>query len=147
MIDIVERLLRLYVQNGTNYVQEAADEIKRLRAKVEHMEHEARTRAAAAVYCYDKKEAEVEALRADAEAWRAAQEVSGAYLTRLHLISQYAKRYAYLRDIKRQKSLTLNGPEAGVWCDCEDEVGTLVLLTEDDLDEAIDEAMRDESNH
>ena len=33
MSDIVERLRRLYVQNGTNYVQEAADEIDRLRAE------------------------------------------------------------------------------------------------------------------
>ncbi len=33
MSDIVERLRRLYVQNGTNYVQEAADEIERLRAE------------------------------------------------------------------------------------------------------------------
>ena len=35
MSDIVERLRRLYVQNGTNYVQEAADEIERLRADAE----------------------------------------------------------------------------------------------------------------
>lgn len=30
--DLIERLRRLYVQNGTNYVQEAADEIERLTA-------------------------------------------------------------------------------------------------------------------
>lgn len=31
MSDLPERLRRLYVQDGTNYVQEAADEIERLR--------------------------------------------------------------------------------------------------------------------
>lgn len=33
--DLIERLRRLYVQNGTNYVQEAADEIERLTAELE----------------------------------------------------------------------------------------------------------------
>lgn len=32
MTDIVDRLISLYVQHGTNYVQEAADEIERLRS-------------------------------------------------------------------------------------------------------------------
>lgn len=36
MSDLIERLRRLYVQNGTNYVQEAADEIERLRAVAQH---------------------------------------------------------------------------------------------------------------
>lgn len=36
MSDLIERLRRLYVQNGTNYLQEAADEIERLRAAVQH---------------------------------------------------------------------------------------------------------------
>ncbi len=34
MTDITERLRRLYVQHGTDYVQEAADEIERLRAEL-----------------------------------------------------------------------------------------------------------------
>jgi hypothetical protein len=34
----------------------------------------------------------------------------------------------------------MSGPEAGVWCDCEDGEGNLILLTEDDLDAAIDAA-------
>jgi hypothetical protein len=33
MTDITERLRRLYVQDGTNYVQEAADLIEKLRAE------------------------------------------------------------------------------------------------------------------
>ena len=36
MSDLIERLRRLYVQNGTNYVQEAADEIERLTAAAQH---------------------------------------------------------------------------------------------------------------
>lgn len=56
----------------------------------------------------------------------------------------YAKRYRYLRDIRRRDCLTLNGPEAGVWCDAEDEDRNLILLTEDDLDAAIDADMAKE---
>ena len=33
MTDITKRLLRIYVSEGANYVQEAADEIERLRAE------------------------------------------------------------------------------------------------------------------
>ena len=53
-----------------------------------------------------------------------------------------AERYRYLRDIRRRDAIVLSGPEAGVWCDAEDEDGTLLLLTEDDLDAAIDAAMQ-----
>ena len=56
-------------------------------------------------------------------------------------IDQDAKRYRYLRNVRRRECLTLTGPEAGVWCDAEDEDGTLVLLTGTDLDYAIDDAM------
>ena len=56
----------------------------------------------------------------------------------------YATRYRYLRDIRRRDCLTLNGPDAGVWCDAEDEDGNLMLLTEDDLDAAIDAATKKE---
>ena len=56
-------------------------------------------------------------------------------------VLRYAERYRYLRDIRRLDSIVLRGPEAGVWCDAEDEDGTLLLLTEGDLDEAIDAAM------
>ena len=55
-----------------------------------------------------------------------------------------AHRYRYLRDIKRRDCLTLTGPDAGVWCDAEDEDRNLMLLTEDDLDQAIDAAMQKE---
>ena len=52
-----------------------------------------------------------------------------------------AERYQYLRNIERRECLDLTGPEAGVWCDAENEMGELLLLTEDDLDAAIDAAM------
>lgn len=57
-------------------------------------------------------------------------------------VKSNAERYLYLRDIRRRDSIVLSGPEAGVWCDAEDEDGTLLMLTEDDLDAAIDAAMR-----
>ena len=38
MSDLIERLRRLYRDTGTNYVQEAADEIERLSAIVEDMD-------------------------------------------------------------------------------------------------------------
>ena len=38
MIEITTRLRRLYVQDGTNYVQEAADELERLRLRVKALE-------------------------------------------------------------------------------------------------------------
>lgn len=56
-------------------------------------------------------------------------------------VKSNAERYRYLRDIRRRDAIVLSGPEAGVWCDAEDEDGTLLLLTEDDLDAAIDAAM------
>lgn len=40
-MDIVERLRSLYVQDGTNYVQEAAQEIERLRAEGESLRRDA----------------------------------------------------------------------------------------------------------
>jgi hypothetical protein len=38
MSDLTDRLRNLYVQNGTNYVQEAADEIDRLRVTVKMLQ-------------------------------------------------------------------------------------------------------------
>lgn len=56
-------------------------------------------------------------------------------------LEQDAKRYRYLRHEFRRECLLLEGPAAGVWCDCENEHGELILLTEGDLDAAIDAAM------
>ena len=42
MSDLPERLRRLYAWNGTNHVQEAADEIERLRAEVDALRADAR---------------------------------------------------------------------------------------------------------
>lgn len=73
--------------------------------------------------------------------WQAAIDVLEVVATQTTPeVLAYAKRYRYLRDIRRRDCLTLNGPDAGVWCDAEDEDGNLMLLTEDDLDAAIDAA-------
>lgn len=52
-----------------------------------------------------------------------------------------AGRYAYLRSEQRLDALTLLGPSAGVWCDCEGEDGVLLLVTGEDLDTRIDAAI------
>ena len=75
----------------------------------------------------------------------AAVEVLRAVESRESAILADVQRYRYLRDIKRRDCLTLTGPDAGVWCDAEDEDRNLMLLTEDDLDQAIDAAMQKES--
>jgi glutamine synthetase adenylyltransferase len=119
MSDLTDRLRGLYVQNGTNYVQEAADEINRLTAELEEWRFTNKV---------DELERERDALR-----------------ERVAVLEQDAARYRYLRDIKRQECLLLKGPEAGVWCDCENEYGELILLTEGDLDAAIDAALNGEA--
>ena len=52
-----------------------------------------------------------------------------------------ARRYHYLRNRDNAFVLSTDGPEAGVWCDCESVSGELQLLTERDLDGAIDAAL------
>ncbi len=74
----------------------------------------------------------------------AAVEVLRAVEYRESEILADVQRYRYLRDIKRRDCLTLTGPDAGVWCDAEDEDRNLMLLTEDDLDQAVDAAMQKE---
>lgn len=74
----------------------------------------------------------------------AAVEVLRAVESRESALIADVQRYRYLRDIKRRDCLTLTGPDAGVWCDAEDEDRNLMLLTEDDLDQAIDAAMQKE---
>ena len=51
-----------------------------------------------------------------------------------------AERYTYLRSRQAIEVLTGRGPSAGVWCDMENERGTLVLLTGRDLDAEVDAA-------
>jgi hypothetical protein len=53
-----------------------------------------------------------------------------------------AKRYRYLRNRNVDEAIQRRGPSAGVWIDCESESGALVMLTGDDADAAIDEAMK-----
>lgn len=53
-----------------------------------------------------------------------------------------AERYRYLRNRIKDDVFNNEGKKAGVWIDCTNEDGTLCLLTGDDADEAIDEAMK-----
>lgn len=114
-------------------------EITRLRAELAQAMQE-RSRAIAVG---SDMEQEVERLRDQlhlAEVARVAQ-VEGL-TAGLDALRVDAERYRYLRDISRRDCLLLRGPEAGVWCECEDENGELYLLTEGDLDAAIDAARK-----
>lgn len=100
-------------------VARRVDECIRLRAEVETLTDKAEVRklaldAQTSELC--QLEAEIKALRADAE------------------------RYRYLRSRQAIEVLTGRGPSAGVWCDMENEMGTLVLVTGDDLDAEVDAA-------
>lgn len=53
-----------------------------------------------------------------------------------------AERYRYLRNRYGEAVLSGHGPSAGCWIDCEDEEGTLTLLTDREADDAIDMARR-----
>ena len=53
-----------------------------------------------------------------------------------------AARYRYLRNRNAEHVLTSEGPSAGIWIDCEDTEGTLILLTGEDADQAIDAEMK-----
>ena len=68
-MDIVERLRNLYVQDGTNYVQEAAAEIERLRSSLqiakenEQATHEANKRMAKNLFAtIEAKQAKIDEL-------------------------------------------------------------------------------------
>lgn len=121
MSNLIERLRRLYVQNGTNYVQEAADEIERLRERLrivadERDEH-ARWRAKLADDLHDRETQIIELRRQLAEA------------------EQDARRYRWLR----------NEANTARKCDpmvCIYPLDEQDLIDGDRLDVAIDAAMR-----
>lgn len=56
----------------------------------------------------------------------------------LKKLQEDAARYQYLRDRISSEVIEGRGPEAGAWIDCEDEDGSLTLITGDDADEFID---------
>jgi hypothetical protein len=61
--------------------------------------------------------------------------------TELETLRKDAERYRYLRDRVPAEVLGQVKSAAGCWIDGEDEEGTLILLTGDDADAAIDAAM------
>lgn len=81
--------------------------------------------------------------RDDANKALALAYMSGSYDAKKQLAACQADaaRYRYLRHASRRECLDKNGPEAGCWIDCEDENHMLILLTEEDADNAIDAAM------
>ncbi len=96
-----------------------ADRIDRMGETVVRLQGEKDTLAASWLLSAETNKelrAEVEALRADAE------------------------RYRYLRGRDCDEVMNGRGPSAGVWCDMENEMGTLVLVTGDDLDAEVDAA-------
>ncbi|NDE17376.1 hypothetical protein EBZ80_20840 [bacterium] len=54
-----------------------------------------------------------------------------------------AERYHYLRNRVPADVLNGRGPSAGVWCDMDNELGDLVLVTGDDLDAEVDAALKE----
>ena len=57
-----------------------------------------------------------------------------------------ASRYRYLRNRNPDEVLTSRGLAAGLWIDCENSSGTLMLVTGDDADKGIDAAMEKEQS-
>jgi hypothetical protein len=55
-----------------------------------------------------------------------------------------ARRYRYLRNRNPNEVLTSRGLAAGLWIDRENSSGTLTLVTGDDADNEIDEALAKE---
>lgn len=106
-------------ERGEFREQEMADELTRLRADIKKLEDlyrgasERETRYAQESH---RLRAEVDAYKADAE------------------------RYRYLKVRNPEDVFAGRGPGAGVWCDMENEMGTLVLVTGDDLDAEVDAA-------
>jgi hypothetical protein len=91
----------------------------------------------------------------DRTSWGASMRVADIEIDRDHTLTLFceadqtakvdamfadAERYRYLRSRRAIEVLTGRGPGAGVWCDMENEMGTLVLVTGDDLDAEVDAA-------
>ena len=97
-------------------VRNAIGEIRKLRAERD----EANERRAETIAMCDQMRAERDALLAD------------------------AIRYRYLRNRNPNEVLTSRGLAAGLWIDRENSSGTLMLVTGDDADNEIDEALAKE---
>ena len=69
---------------------------------------------------------------------KAVADITAAEIERLR---KDAERYQYLRSRVPSEVFAKTGVAAGCWIDCEDGDGTLVLLTGEDADAAVDDAM------
>jgi len=115
--------LRAEVETLTDSNAAKADRLDRLGETVVKMRAEVETLADNAAIEIKRMRTENAWLEDEAEALRAD-----------------AERYRYLRSRQAIEVLTGRGPSAGVWCDMENEMGTLVLVTGDDLDAEVDAA-------
>lgn len=121
----------------------AAAECRILRERVERAEQASRWESDLCGQALADNEALRVALLQEAANRIPLQQEAHELRAQVAALGQDAGRYRWLRSINRRECLTTTGPEAGVWCDAEDEDGNLILLTEADLDAAIDEAMKD----
>ena len=66
-----------------------------------------------------------------------------AMFSEVERLREDAERYHYLRNRVPADVLNGRGPSAGVWCDMDNELGDLVLVTGDDLDAEVDAALKE----
>ena len=151
MSDLTDRLRGLYVANGTNYVQEAADEIDRLRVTNKMlMDDKAALRETQAKFGQVQHDllSQIDALReqlALAESVRAAQ-VAG--LTEgLEALRKNSERYLYLRE-ECPWTMTVDGDDASIGTvslHIKVSKDMIVAEGEDSFDAAIDAALKGET--
>lgn len=122
--------LRAEVETLTDSNAAKADRLDRLGETVVKMRAEVETLA-------DNAAIEIKRMRTE-NAW---MRTENAWLEdEAEALRADAERYRYLRSRQAIEVLTGRGPSAGVWCDMENEMGTLVLATGDDLDAEVDAA-------
>lgn len=120
-------------------VREAIDEIRRLRA----CNYES-------IAMYRRCRDERDALRAELNETNERRAETIAMCDQMRAerdaLLADASRYRYLRNRNPDEVLTSRGLAAGLWIDCENSSGTLMLVTGDDADKGIDAAMEKEQS-
>jgi hypothetical protein len=127
-----------------NFARALERELTAAQAKVKRLSDVAEVRKLA----LDAQTSELCKLAADNEAlretWRINSDAFAAKEAEVEALRADAERYRYLRSRQALEVLTGRGPSAGVWCDMENEMGTLVLVTGNDLDAEVDAALAKE---